>query len=220
MAPLNHKVVSREEWIEARKELLEKEKESTRANDRLTEQIRQLPWVKVDKEYIFHTVNGDKTLTELFEDKSQLFLVHFMLAPGREACQCCSFWADQYGGMLYHLPARDVSLKVVSRAPLDEIQKYRERMGWEFDWASSYNSDFNYDFNCSVRDPPAGYSGEDTGYSIFYRDGNDVYHTYSTTRRGIEPFNPVYSVLDRVPKGRDEKDLAWPMAWVKKHDEY
>lgn len=220
MAPLDHKIVSQEEWLEARNQLLKKEKELTRAHDALAKQIQQLPWVKMDQGYVFHTVNGDKTLAELFEGKSQLVVVHFMLAPGKEACSSCSFWADHYGGLRHHLPQRDVSFKVISRAPLDEIQKYRKRMGWEFDWVSSYGSDFNYDFNCSKRDPPAGFSGEEPGFSIFYRDGNDVYHTYSTTGRGIEPLNSTYAVLDYVPKGRDEKDLPWPMAWVKKHDEY
>jgi len=220
MSPVGHKVVSREEWVEARNELLKKEKEMTRAKDELAKQVQALPWVKIDKNYLFHTVDGDKCLAELFGDKSQLVVYHFMLAPGWNACPSCSFWADNYDGLRYHLPQRDVSFKVISRATLDEIQQYRKRMGWNFDWVSSHDTDFNYDFHASKKDPPEGRSGEEPGLSVFYRDGNDVYHTYSTTARGMEPLNAVYNALDLCPKGRDEKELRWPMEWVKRHDEY
>jgi len=229
MTPLTHKTVSREEWDEARSELLRKEKELTRAHDELAKQIQELPWVKIDKDYVFHTVDGDKTLVDLFDGKAQLFVYHFMFGPGWKAgCPYCSFWADNFRGLTYHLPQRDVSFKVISRATLDEIQEYRERMQWEFDWVSSHDSDFNFDLAKSSRDPPAKRfpdepyfeKAEMPGISVFYRDGNDVYRTYYTTARGLEPLNGVYGALDLVPKGRDEKHLPWAAAWVKRHDEY
>lgn len=229
MAPLSHNIVSREEWLETRNALLKKEKELTRARDELTKEIQQLPWVKIDKEYIFHTADGDKTLAELFDGKSQLFVYHFMYGPGWKAgCPICSFWADNYDGLRHHLPQRDVSFKLISRATLDELEAYKQRMGWKFDWVSSHDTDFNYDFHKSLRDPPAQRFPDEPhrertempGISVFFRDGNDVYHTYSTTARGLEPLNAVYNALDLVPKGRDEKELDWTAAWVKRHDEY
>jgi len=229
MSEVKHQVVSREEWEKLRAELLKKEKDLTKARDALTAEIRQLPWVKIDKEYVFHTTEGDKTLAELFEGKSQLFVYHFMLSPGWKAgCPSCSFWAENYRGLHYHLPHRDVSFKVISRATLDEIQAYRKRMGWEFDWVSSHDTDFNFDFGRSSNkvpsktflDEPHLEGVELPGLSVFYREGNDVYHSYFTTGRGLEPLNAVYAALDLVPKGRDEKGLPWPMAWVKRHDEY
>ena len=220
MSALNHKVVSPAEWKEARAALLKKEKELTHAHDALTAEIRALPWVKMPSTYTFHTLSGDKTLAELFGDKSQLFMVHFMLAPGRDACSSCSFWADHYGGLKFHLPQRDVAFTVISRAPLQEIEAYKKRMGWDFEWVSSYGSEFNYDMERSVRDPPAGFSGEEPGFCVFFREGGEVFRTYSTTGRGIEVLNGTYGVLDLVPNGRDEGGLSYPMAWVKKHDEY
>jgi predicted dithiol-disulfide oxidoreductase (DUF899 family) len=220
MSTLNHKVVSHEEWAEARAALLKKEKEMTRAHDALTQQIRNLPWVKMLSTYIFHTPHGDKTLADLFGTKSQLFVVHFMFAPGSEACSSCSFWADHYGPLKFHLPQRDVAFTVVSRAPLEQIEEYKKRMGWDFEWVSSFGSEFNYDLDASVRDPDARFSGEEPGFSVFFREGGEVYRTYSTKWRGIESLNSTYAVLDLVPKGRDEGGLSNPMAWVKKHDEY
>jgi predicted dithiol-disulfide oxidoreductase (DUF899 family) len=229
MSEVKHQVVSREEWETLRADLLKKEKELTRARDALTAEVRQLPWVKVDKEYVFHTTDGDKTLPELFDGKSQLFVYHFMFGPGWKAgCPSCSFWAENYGGLRYHLPQRDVSFKVISRATLDEIQAYRKRMGWEFDWVSSNDTEFNFDFGRSSNKVPAKSFPDEPhregvelpGLSVFYREGNDVYHTYFTTRRGLEPLNAVYAALDLVPKGRDEKSLPWPSAWIKRHDEY
>lgn len=229
MADVKHQVVSREKWNELRAELLKKEKELTRARDALTAEIRQLPWVKVDKEYIFHTKDGDKTLPELFDGKSQLFVYHFMFGPGwKGGCPSCSFWAENYRGLHYHLPHRDVSFKLISRATLEEIEAYRKRMGWEYDWVSSHDTDFNYDFQSSSKTPPTKKFPDEPhremtelpGLSVFYREGNDVYHTYYNTARGLEPVNAVYAALDLVPKGRDEKGLPWPMAWVRRHDEY
>lgn len=226
---VKHPVVSREKWNELRGELLTKEKELTRARDALTAEIRELPWVKVEKEYVFHTTDGDKTFPELFDGKSQLFVVHFMFAPGwKGGCPSCSLWAESYGGLRYHLPQRDVSFKVISRATLEEIQEYRKRLGWEFDWVSSNGSDFNFDFGSSSNktptkrfpDEPQREGVESPGFSVFCRDGNDIYHTYYTTNRGLEPINAVYAALDLVPKGRDEKGLPWSMAWVRRHDEY
>lgn len=229
MAAVKHQVVSREEWNEQRAELLKKEKELTKARDALTTEIRALPWVKIEKNYIFHTTDGDKTLPELFDGKSQLFVYHLMFGPGwKGACPNCSFWAENFTALHYHLPHRDVSFKAISRATLDEIQAYRNRMGWEFDWVSSHDSDFNYDFGTSSKTPPVKkfpdephleYT-EQPGISVFYRDGNDVYQTYFNTARGLEPINAIYAALDLVPKGRDEEGLEWPSAWIKRHDEY
>lgn len=229
MAAVKHQVVSREEWNEQRAELLKKEKELTKARDALTTEIRALPWVKIEKNYIFHTTDGDKTLPELFDGKSQLFIYHLMFGPGwKGACPICSFWAENFTALHHHLPHRDVSFKVISRATLDEIQAYRKRMGWEFDWVSSHDSDFNYDFGTSSKTPPVKkfpdephleYT-EQPGISVFYRDGNDVYQTYFNTARGLEPINAIYAALDLVPKGRDEEGLEWPSAWIKRHDEY
>jgi predicted dithiol-disulfide oxidoreductase (DUF899 family) len=225
---VNHPVVSREKWNKLRGDLLKKEKELTKARDALTAEIRELPWVKVEKEYVFHTTYGDKTFPELFDGKSQLFIYHFMFAPGWDGgCSSCSLWADNFGGLCHHLPQRDVSFKVISRATLKEIQEYRKRMGWEFDWVSSNSSDFNLDFGSSSNKASTKRSSdeplevvENACFSVFYHDGNDVYQTYFTTGRGIEPIDAVYAALDLVPKGRDEKGLPHPMAWIRRHDEY
>src|SRR5262245_51583379 len=163
MGPAKRKVVSRREWRRLRTKLLSKEKDLTRKRDRLAAQIRELPWVKVDKSYVFQTPRGRKTLMELFEGRSQLLVYHFMLGPGwSEGCPSCSFWADQFGGLRYHLPQRDVAFKVISRAPLKDIQRYQKRMGWKFDWVSSSGSGFNLDFGVS-----SGKSHESPGISVF-----------------------------------------------------
>ncbi len=216
MTKQNHKAVSMTEWVELRAQLLKKEKELTKQRDSLTQEIRALPWVKIEKEYIFQTTNGKKTLADLFAGKTQLLVYHFMLGPGwGEGCPSCSFWADNFSGLRFHLPHRDVAFKAISRAPLEEIEKYKKRMDWHFDWVSSAGSDFNLDFGVS-----SGEKDESPGISIFYRDGNDVFHTYFTTGRGLEVLNPTYGILDLVPNGRDEAELEWPMQWVKRHDEY
>jgi len=212
----SHNIVTKDEWKAAREATLIKEKELTRARDALTKEIRALPWVKIEKAYKFDTPSGTKTLVELFKDKSQLFIYHFMLGPKETAgCSGCSFWVDSFKGMELFLPHRDVAFTAVSTAPLNVIEAYKKRMGWTFDWASAAPSEFNQDFDMSSS------AGEDGGFRIFYKDANgDVYMTYYTTGRGGEVFNPVYAALDLVPKGRDENPVPHPMSWVRRHDEF
>jgi len=226
-----HKVVSRDEWLTARQELLTEEKEYTRQRDRLSAARRALPWVKVEKRYVFDTPAGKKTLAELFDGRSQLVVDHFMLGPGwGEGCVGCSFGADHIDNSLVHLEHHDVSTVVVSRAPLAEIEAYKKRMGWTFNWVSSHGSDFNYDYHVSFSkdDLAKGkvfYNYRMTengmeelpGLSVFFKDGDDVYHTYSSYARGAEELLTTYMVLDLTPKGRNE---SGPMDWVKRHDEY
>jgi predicted dithiol-disulfide oxidoreductase (DUF899 family) len=187
MAKMDHPIVSREEWNSVRQDLLQKEKELTHRHDALAAEIRSLPWVKITKQYIFQTTDGPKTLLALFEGHSQLFVYHFMFGVGwKSGCPMCSLWADNYGGMPIHLSHRDCSFKVVSSAPLKEILAYKERMGWEFDWVSAAGSEFNYDLEVSLKDgqtfPRIGCE-ERSGISCFYRDAEDVYHTYFTSGR-------------------------------------
>ncbi|NIC04839.1 DUF899 domain-containing protein [Billgrantia bachuensis] len=231
-----HPVVSRDEWLAARKELLKREKELTRLRDDLNAKRRALPWVKVEKEYVFDTPEGAKTLAELFDGRSQLIVHHFMFGPGWEAgCIGCSFAADHIEGTLVHLEHHDVSLVRVSRAPLTEIEAYRKRMGWQVKWVSSHDSDFNYDYQVSFRPEEiakgaviynyatANVSIEDlSGLSVFYRSANgDVFHTYSTYGRGDELVDSTYMLLDMTPKGRNETGPHHNlMDWVKRHDEY
>jgi predicted dithiol-disulfide oxidoreductase (DUF899 family) len=227
-----HRIVSREEWIEARKELLAKEKVLTADRDRLAEDRRELPWVKVEKTYIFDTRAGKKTLAELFGEKSQLFIYHFMLGPGwDEGCPSCSLIADQFDGAVIHLAARDVALVAVSRALLAEIEAFKRRMDWRFPWVSSHGSDFNFDYGVSFKEPGAegdyNYarekieSDELPGASVFLKDANGaVFHTYSTYARGLDLLIGPYNFLDLAPKGRDEANLPWAMAWVRHHDRY
>jgi len=187
MSKIEHPVVSLEEWNKARDELLQKEKQVTRQHDAVAAELRSLPWVKLTKQYVFQTSDGPKTLDELFENNSQLFIYHFMLGEGWKAgCPMCSNWADSYEGMRIHLPHRDCSFKVVSSAPLDKILQYKKRMGWQFDWVSAAGSEFNYDSGFSLKDGqtfPASGAEESSGISCFFKDGNDIYLTYSTTGR-------------------------------------
>ncbi|MET0387102.1 MAG: thioredoxin family protein [Polyangiales bacterium] len=228
-------VVSREVWLEARKALLEKEKELTHKRDELAELRRALPWVQTDKPYTFEGEQGERTLSALFEGRSQLVVYHFMLGPGwREGCPSCSMLADHLDGALAHLAARDVSLVVISRAPYAEIAAFKARMGWRFPWFSSYRTDFNQDYHVSFTPEQAasgdayynfganGFPSEEgPGVSVFAKDAaGDVFHTYSTYARGAEPIIGAYTFLDMVPKGRDEASLPWPMAWVRLHDAY
>jgi predicted dithiol-disulfide oxidoreductase (DUF899 family) len=216
MAEPKQNTVSRKVWKQYRAKLLAKEKILTRQRDKLTAEIRKMPKVKIDKDYRFQTSKGEKSLAELFGKKSQLLVYHFMLGPGwGEGCPSCSFWADHFAAFRYHLPQRDVAFKVISRAPLKEIQKYQKRMGWKFDWVSSNGGKFNIDLGVS-----SGKDDESPGISIFSREGSDVYHTYFTTGRGLEVLNSTYGILDLVPKGRDEAHLDFTMAWVRRHDEY
>lgn len=232
---LNSKVVSQQEWLEARKALLAKEKALTRQRDEVARLRRELPRVQIDKDYAFETPQGRRTLAQLFGGKSQLIVYHFMLGPGWEAgCKSCSYLADHFDGMLPHLAARDVSFVAVSRAPLPEIEKFRRRMGWGFPWVSSNGNDFNYDFHVSFRKEDIGkrkveynYAlGDATmeelpGTSAFYKDGEGaVFHTYSAYARGLDGLIGAYNWLDLAPKGRDEEGLQYGMAWVRHHDRY
>ncbi len=233
---MDNKVVSAGEWLAARREFLAREKELTRARDAVDAARRALPWVKVEKEYVFDTAEGKRTLAELFDGRSQLIVQHFMFGPGwKEGCVGCSFKSDHVDGALAHLEAHDVTLVTVSRAPLAEIAPFRERMGWRFRWVSSYGSDFNYDFHVSftAEEAAAGsvdynYSKqpflieEGSGISVFYRDGDGaVYHTYSTFGRGDELVDTTYMYLDLTPLGRNETGPHFNLGdWVRHHDRY
>jgi predicted dithiol-disulfide oxidoreductase (DUF899 family) len=228
------KVVSHREWLSARKELLKKEKAATHARDQLALERRKLPWVKVEKNYIFDTPEGKKTLAELFKGRSQLVIYHFMFGPDwQEGCPSCSFLSDHMDGAVPHLAARDTTLTMVSRAPLAKIVPFKKRMGWKFPWVSSYGTDFNRDFHVSFTEEEAkgkvdyNYtlqefpSQEAPGLSVFYKDENgDVFHTYSTYGRGLDALVVAYVILDLVPKGRDEDHLDFSMEWVRHHDRY
>jgi predicted dithiol-disulfide oxidoreductase (DUF899 family) len=228
------KVVSRDEWLVARKDLLTREKELTRLRDEVSRHRRRLPWVKVDKQYIFDGPDGKETLDDLFEGRSQLIVYHFMLGLGwKEGCKSCSFLADHFDGANWHLPHRDVTFVVISRAPLAEIQSYQKRMGWRFRWLSSHGNDFNFDYHVSFTEEVEKkgkvyynyvtqefISDELPGLSVFYKDENgNVYHTYSTYAGGLEILVATYNFLDLVPKGRDENPDS-TMDWVRRHDEY
>jgi predicted dithiol-disulfide oxidoreductase (DUF899 family) len=231
---MQHPVVSREAWLAARRQHLAKEKEFTRLRDRLSAERRELPWVRVEKDYVFDGPAGQETLAELFAGRSQLIVYHFMLGPGwDEGCPSCSFLADHFDGALPHLQARDVTFVAVSRAPLPEIQAFQRRMGWRFKWVSSYGSDFNYDFHVSFTKEELAQGKVDYNYalaegydelpglSVFYKDADGVvFHTYSAYARGLDILLGAYNYLDLVPKGRDEAELPWTMAWVRHHDRY
>jgi predicted dithiol-disulfide oxidoreductase (DUF899 family) len=239
-----HEVGTREEWRAAREKLLEREKELTRRADELAQERRELPWVRLEKEYRFETDDGSKTLAELFDGRSQLLVYHFMFGTEyTEGCLVCSAGADTFDGAVPHLNARDVTFACISRAPLERLQAYKRRMGWEFPWASSLGTDFNFDFDVSHTEEqlaeflkgdvppvisqmatacgtdPAGYVAEGPGLSAFALSDGVVYHTYSTYRRGLEVMLGFYPLLDRVPKGRDEGSLAEEF-WIRRHDEY
>jgi predicted dithiol-disulfide oxidoreductase (DUF899 family) len=226
-----HEVVGHEEWIDERKRLLAQEKEFTRLRDELSAQRRALPWEAVDKEYVFDGPDGEVALTELFEDRSQLVVYHFMFGPDDEAaCKSCSFWADSFDPNVVHLNARDVSFAAVSRAPFEKLAAYEARMGWSFTWVSSAKNDFNFDLGASFspEDLEAANYNYDSlspgipdreGMSVFFKDeGGQVFHTYSAYARGIDLLNAAYNYLDLVPKGRDEGGRA--QSWVRRHDEY
>ncbi|MGB6441074.1 MAG: thioredoxin family protein [Methyloceanibacter sp.] len=231
---MQHKLVSRDEWIAARKVHLANEKALTKARDKLSAERRALPWVKVEKDYVFDTLDGKKTLGDLFDGRSQLIVYHFMLGPDwGEGCPSCSYLADHFDGAALHLAHRDVTLVAVSRAPLPEIEAYEQRMGWAFPWVSSNSNDFNFDFHVSFKPEDAegevyyNYemrdfeSDEMPGLSVFAKDPSGaIFHTYSAYARGLDNLIGAYNFLDLVPKGRDETKLPWTMAWVRRHDDY
>jgi len=235
-ATMNTKVVSPADWLAARKELLKKEKEFTRLRDELSRQRRELPWEKVEKNYVFEAPTGKVALSELFRGKSQLIVYHFMFGPGWEqGCPSCSFLADNFDGMRTHLEQRDVAFTAISRATPPEIEAFKKRMGWKFPWVSSFGTEFNYDYKVSFTkadmEPgkhPYNYgtvdfpAEEGPGLSVFYKDADgQIYHTYSTFGRGLDLLLTTYNFLDLTPKGRDEQNMKpHAMAWVRHHDLY
>lgn len=232
---MNQTIVTREEWLEARREFLAAEKAFTRQRDALSKARRELPWVKVDQEYVFDGPNGTETLSDLFDGRSQLIVYHFMYGPEwTEGCPSCSFWADNYNDVIVHLNHRDMSMVSVSRTKLDNIDAYKKRMGWDFKWVSSLNNNFNYDFHVSAtaeqleaKSMTYNFAENDwaseemPGISVFYKnDEGEIFHTYSTYSRGLDMLNGAYHLMDLTPKGRDEAGLPWTMAWLKRNDSY
>ncbi len=230
-----HKVVSHEDWIEAREGLLAKEKEFTGLRDSLSQARRDLPWERVDKAYTFDGPDGKQTLADLFEGRSQLIVYHFMLGPGwEEGCKACSFVTDHFDPAVVHLGHRDVTMIAVSRAPFPEIDTFRQRMGWTFKWMSSFENEFNGDYHVSFSEEALKQGSvyynyammefpvtEASGLSVFLKDGDGlIFHTYSCYARGLDPLITAYNYLDLVPKGRDEADLSFTMEWVRLHDSY
>lgn len=232
---VRHAIVSPDQWLTARQALLAREKELTQLRDQIAHERRALPWVRVEKDYVFEGLEGRRTLAELFEGRRQLLVQHFMLGPDWEAgCPSCSFMADHTDGTLPHLAQRDVTMVAISRAPLARIERFRQRMGWQFKWVSSNANDFNFDFGVSFTPEEKAKnkvtynygtrsyeSDELPGISAFYRDdAGDVFHTYSTYGRGVEVMMGTYNLLDLAPKGRDERNVPNKMEWVRHHDRY
>lgn len=231
----NQNVVTADEWLTARQELLRREKEFTRSRDELSKARREMPWHKVTSDYVFDGPDGSETLTDLFGGKSQLIIYHFMFGPEwQEGCPSCSFWADNFDHIDVHLDQRDIAFLAVSRASLSILDAYKQRMGWRFKWVSSFGNSFNFDYQASFT-PDAMKNGsvyynyhetqfpseEAPGISVFFRDDRgDIYHTYSCYARGLDMLNGAYHYMDLTPKGRDEDELAYPMAWVCRHDQY
>jgi predicted dithiol-disulfide oxidoreductase (DUF899 family) len=227
-------VVSREKWLVARKALLAKEKEATRQRDVLAAERRALPMVRIDKPYVFEGPSGKRTLLDLFDGRRQLIVYHFMFDPSwSEGCKSCSFFADTFNGAILHLRGRDTAFAAISRAPLEKLTTFQRRMGWSFPWYSSAESDFNYDFHVTF--PPDAWAAGRTEYnyvvqkfpepeapgsSIFLRDGDEVFHTYSTYARGLDHLIATYNLLDLTPLGRHEESLPYTMSWVRHHDRY
>lgn len=234
-ATMEHEVVSQEKWLEARKAFLVKEKELRRLQDEVSRQRLELPWVKVEKNYVFNGPKGKETLSDLFGGRSQLIVYHFMLAPDwEEGCRGCSFLSDHIDGTLVHLANRDVTLLAVSRAPLSKIEEFKKRMGWKFKWVSSNGNDFNRDYHVSFTKEEMAQGKvyynyamtefgveEAPGVSVFYKNAEgEIFHTYSSYARGGDILIGTYNYLDLAPKGRDEDGLAHPMSWVRHHDRY
>ncbi len=227
---MNHAIVTPAEWIAARQALQAREKELTRLRDEVTRLRMQMPWCKVEQTYEFEGADGKMSLADLFGTKSQLIIYHFMYGPDwDEGCKSCSFWADQYDAINVHIGARDVALAVISRAPWQQFEAFRARMGWRFRWLSSSGNTFNQDFKVSFPGAETGFYNfretrvmdEMPGLSVFCKDRQgSIFHTYGTFSRGLDCLNATYQMLDLVPKGRDEGGLSFPMAWVKHHDKY
>lgn len=228
-------IVPHDDWVQARKALLAKEKELTRRRDELSRQRRALPWERVEKTYVFQGPSGPETLADLFGGRSQLIVYHFMFGPDwTDGCKSCSFLADHFNPAIVHLNQRDVSMVAVSRAPVDKLEAFRRRMGWTFKWVSSLDNEFNRDYYVTfteeeVADGSAYYNyshqgfpaGEAPGASVFFRDEQGrIFHTYSVYQRGLDMFITAYHYLDIVPRGRDEEDLSYTMEWLRLHDEY
>ena len=229
------KIVDQASWLQSRLEHLKAEKEFNRLRDQLSAQRRELPWVKVEKQYLFDTPDGPRSLAELFGAHDQLIVQHFMYGPDwDEGCPSCSFWADNFSGTTVHLNQRNISFVAVSRGPLAKLLAYQKRMGWDFPWVSSLQNDFNFDFQASFTEAEMeadevyyNYrqtsfpSSESPGASVFARNqAGEVFHTYSCYSRGLDMLNGTYHYMDIAPKGRDEGELPWPMAWLKRHDQY
>jgi predicted dithiol-disulfide oxidoreductase (DUF899 family) len=227
------RVATREQWLAERVKLMEAEKAFTKQRDDLSAMRRELPWVKVDKAYVFDGPDGQMSLEQLFDGRSQLVVYHFMFAPESEwGCKSCSFWADNFDGAIPHLKARDTSFVAISRAPVEKLQRHAKRMGWAFPWVSSGRTSFNYDFAVSFEPDAEGKATYNyqkqvvpmkdlQGASVFAKSADGaIYHTYSTYGRGQDIWNTTYNVLDMTPKGRDEAGLPFTMAWVRLHDEY
>ncbi|HEY2018587.1 MAG TPA: thioredoxin family protein [Bryobacteraceae bacterium] len=229
-----HKVASKDEWLKARLQLLADEKELTRRRDELARKRRELPWERVEKNYVFEGPYGPEALSDLFGGRSQLIIYHFMFGPDwEEGCKSCSFLADHFDGTRIHLAHRDVTFAAVSRAPMQRIQQFRNRMGWRFHWVSSFGNDFNRDYGVQfTKEELAGEvyynygntrfgSEEAPGLSVFHKDeAGEIFHTYSAYARGLDAMVGTYQFLDLVPKGRDEDALAFSMSWVRHHDRY
>ncbi|HVU04953.1 MAG TPA: DUF899 domain-containing protein [Polyangiaceae bacterium] len=227
-----HRIVNPEEWTVARKALLAKEKEFQKARDAVAEARRELPWERVEKRYLFDGPNGEETLADLFDGRSQLVVYHFMLGPNATVgCKSCSWWADNFERHVVHLAHRDVTMLAVSRGSLRNIEAFRKRLGWTFKWVSSARSDFNFDFRVSFEEgkgdgiynyAPKSFGGSELpGISVFFKDTDGaIYHTYSTYGRGLDNVNAGYQILDLVPKGRDEAGLPSPNAWLRHRDAY
>jgi len=235
MSTANHKIVTRDQWTAARKALLAKEKQLTHERDRLSEERRNLPWVRVTEPYVFERTRGKATLADLFDGHSQLVVYHLMFGPDwKAACKSCSFWADNFNGIVEHLKHRDVTLMAISRAPLAKLTAFAERLGWTFEWASSLDNTFNHDFGVSFTpdELAAGAirynygqvtngGSEMPGISVFTKDAEgNVFHTYSCYARGLDMLNGAYHYLDLVPRGRDEESLPHTMSWLRLHDDY
>jgi len=227
-----HRIVSQSDWLEASRAQLAREKEFTRLREELAAERRALPWTKVANEYVFEAPEGRMSLGDLFAGRGQLIVQHFMFGPDwNEGCPSCSFWSDNFNGIDVHLAHRDTSFAAVSRAPIDKLEAYRKRMGWTFRWVSSLGNDFNFDFGVSfpADEKEAKYNletrapngQEAPGLSAFRRgDDGTIYRTYSTYARGLDMLNGAYQLLDITSKGRDEKDLSFSMAWVRRRDRY